>query len=314
VGTRWTTLNPESTKDWAELVNVLGVVDGTEEFYEPADLVEELTEPGVDPARDTVAVWDGEKLVGFGQLRVRDGLTEGRVRAWLGGGVRPEYRGQGIGRRIMDLLEPRAQQVAADRHPGTPVLLSCGGGLDGDPVRPLLEHRGYQLVRYFHLMQRDLPGAVLPAPAAATEPYRPEFAEGLRIAHNDAFSTHFGSSPQSPTEWQSGLESRTFRPDCSVVARAEDGTIESYVMAYRYSDAELYIGRVGTIQAARGRGLARACLLAALHAGIAAGYTDTKLDVDSLNPTGAGALYESVGYRRRKTFAAYDKVLPSLAA
>jgi ribosomal protein S18 acetylase RimI-like enzyme len=291
---------------------MLARADDTQDFYEPADLLEELEEPGVDPRLDTVAVWSGHDLVGFGQLRLRDGLTDGRVRAHLGGGVRPDHRGVGIGRQIMQRLEPRARELAAQRHPGIPVLLSASGGVDGDPVRPMLEHRGYELVRYYHEMERDLPGDPLPEPAVAVLPYDSRFAEGLRIAHNDAFATHFGSSPSSQSEWQSDLSSRTFRPECSVVALGPGGAIEAYVMSYRYIDAHLYIGRVGTIQAARGRGLARACLLAALRAGVAARYSKASLDVDSLNPTGAGALYESVGFRRSRTYAGYNKLVAPL--
>ncbi|HET8601253.1 MAG TPA: hypothetical protein VFL99_13070 [Segeticoccus sp.] len=36
-----------------------------------------------------------------------------------------------------------------------------------------------------------------------------------------------------------------------------------------------------------------------------------ELGVDSQNPTGAGALYESAGFRATKTFAAYAREEPA---
>lgn len=310
----WTTLNPGSVTAWSELTKVIAEADHTDERYPPEDLLEELSEPGVDPELDTVAVWDGTQLVAFGQLRVREGLNVGRVRAYLGGGVHPAHRGQGIGRRILDQLEDRARELARLRHPGIDVILGASGGLDGDPLRPLLEHRGYQVVRYFHQMARALPGERLAQPEVVVDRYEASVADALRQAHNDAFATHFGSVPLSESEWRSDLASRAFRPNCSFVARDAGGEVQGYVMSYSHVEGELYIGRVGTIQAARGRGLARACLLAALHAGAEAGYVRALLDVDSMNPTGAGALYESVGFRRSKTFAVYDKVVPALTS
>lgn len=305
----WTSIDEDAVTAWSELTNLLARVDGTDQFYDPEDLAEELHETGVDPALDLIAVWQSASLIAFGQLRVRAGLAEGRARASLGGGVHPEHRGRGIGRELMDRLERRAIELSSRRHPGIPVTLSAAGGLKGASVRPLLQHRGYRIVRYFHTMQRALPGAPLADAASPVELYRDEFSELSRLAHNEAFETHFGSTPHSPDEWHDGITSRVFRPECSVVIRDDAGAVLAYVMAYCYVPGELYIGRVGTVQRARGRGYARACLLASLRAGVEHGYTKVDLDVDSLNPTGAGALYESVGFHRRKTFAAYDKLV-----
>jgi ribosomal protein S18 acetylase RimI-like enzyme len=327
---RWDRLDAGAAKAWSDLTNLLAEVDGTDEFYDPQDLAEELAESGVDPRKDTWAVRDGEQLIAFGQLRIRDGLNEGRVRAYLGGGVHPDYRGQGIGRQLMDRLEARAMDLSAERHPGVPLCLSVSGGLDSDPVRPMLVHRGYELVRYFHQMERALTGEPLTGEQLTGEPftggphdiapltvevYCAELVEPMLIAHNDAFSTHFGFAPQSPQEWQDGISSRTFRPDCSVVIRdvADRKRVLCYVMAYNYAPGELYIGRVGTIRSARGRGLARAGLLETLRLAIAAGYSKAELDVDSINPSGAGALYESVGFKRTRTTAVFDRPVPARA-
>ena len=52
----WQPLSVETVADWAELTNLLAVVDGTEEFYDADALAEELREPGLDPRLDTTMV------------------------------------------------------------------------------------------------------------------------------------------------------------------------------------------------------------------------------------------------------------------
>jgi len=312
VTTEWTSLDLDSTKAWSELTTVLAEFDGTDEIYGPEELAEELSDSGFDPARDTVAVWEAAELIAFGQLRIPAGLNEGRVRAFIGGGVHPDRRRQGIGAGVMERMERRAFERSAEMHPGVDVKLESAGGIEGSPVRELLEHRGYKIVRYFVEMKRKLPGPVLDQPAVELRSYASELSEAVRIAHNDAFATHWGSTGRAPAEWADQLRSRTFRPRASFVHLDEDRSVDAYVLGYQWLDGELYIGQIGTVQAARGRGLARACLLACLHAATQQGYRTVDLTVDSYNATGAVALYESVGFTPARTVASYTKLVSPL--
>lgn len=304
---RWSNLESESTPAWADLTNLLATVEGTEEFYSAEDLAEELTETGFDPLRDSWAVWDGPDLVAFGQLRIGDELVDGRwCQALLDGGVHPDRRGQGIGTRLMDAMEARARQLAAERHPGAPLRMRAPGRLEGDPVRRLLEHRGYRIARYFTDMQRPLPGEPLGPPDPRVQPYRPEWQEAVRQAHNEAFADHWGSTARTEQAWNDGMTSRSFRPGTSTVCLGPAGEVLAYVLTYQWVDRELYVGQVGTRRSARGQGLARACLGECLRAAAASGEFDqVDLTVDSANPTGAGALYESVGFTAARTMATY---------
>ncbi|WP_165962663.1 GNAT family N-acetyltransferase [Occultella glacieicola] len=307
---RWSTLDTDSVPAWAELTNLLAKVDRTEEYYEAEDLAEELGEPGFDPALDSIAVWDGDTLVAYSQLRVSLALTyEGTARAMIGGGVHPDWRGRGIATRMFDEMEPRGRALAAERHPGEPFELRASGGLESDPVRPLLTGRGYEIVRYFTAMQRPLPGDPLPEVTdPRVVPVTEELAEPLRLAHNEAFASHWGSAPQEPEQWAKGMEARSLRPATSRAAVA-DGEVLAYVITGQWVDRELYISIVGTRPSARGQGLARQVLTASLRAAVATGEYDlVELDVDSINPTGAGRLYESVGFTPVRTTATFAKV------
>jgi ribosomal protein S18 acetylase RimI-like enzyme len=307
----WQPLSVDTVADWAELTNLLAEADGTDEFYEAEALAEELQEPGVDPRLDTLGVWRDGALAGFGQLRVPSGLFEGQARAEIIGGVRPDQRGLGLGRQIMDRMEARALELADQRHPGVPVMLRVPGGIEGASVRPMLERRGYRIVRYYHEMARPIPGVVPQPPQLPVRPYSAELAESVRLAHNDAFSTHWGSIPIDPARWGALVSSRTFRPDCSFLSLDSDGEVQAYVLVSQWVPGEAWVELVGTRQRARGAGLARACLAAAVRAMAEQGYAKACLGVDSQNASGAGALYASLGFELDKVIAHYGRLEPS---
>jgi mycothiol synthase len=306
---RWAPLTEADVAEWAELANLLAEVDRTDETCKPEDLAEELHEAGVDPEHDLIGVRVGGVFAGYGQLRVAMTPVDGQVTAWLGGDVHPDYRGRGLGRQLMDRLEARAATVAAERHPGVEVMLRASGGLEGCPARPMLAHRGYQIVRYYHDMERQLPGEPLPEPALRVSRYRPQLSEATRLAHNDAFSTHWGSSPRTVEQWQDLVGSRTFRPQASYLHLDQAGCVLGYVLVRQWAEGEAWIDLVGTRQQARGRGVARACLTATLRACAEQGYRTAALGVDSNNGQGAGALYSSVGFEVVRTFASYGRLI-----
>jgi mycothiol synthase len=318
----WRTLEDRTVSDWTELVNTLAKADGTEEYYQAEELREELSFAGFDPVRDSVAVWQDGRLVGYGKVLIGDNLgRDGRAAVRIEGGVHPDYRGQRIGRQIMDRLELRGRQLAAERHPGAEVWLGAFGGLPGASVQPMLEHRGFELARYFHHLELPLTGELPSGESAGDDrpeladvrPYRPELAEEVRLAHNEAFAEHWGFTPRSPQQWPELVGSRAFRPDCSFVCLAADGTVDAYVLCGQWAPGELYIELVGTRPRARGRGLARVCVAAALRAGAAEGLTTAALSVDSENGSGAGRLYESMGFTHIRVNAVYRKLVPPLA-
>jgi mycothiol synthase len=308
---QWGPLTEADVADWSRLANLLAEVDRTGEVYEPDDLAEELHEPGIDPEHDLIAVRVDGVLAGYGQLRVGNTLVDGRITAWLTGDVHPDYRGRGIGVQLMQRLEARAELVAAERQPGQQVFLRVSGGVEGCRARPMLEHRGYQIVRYYHDMERQLSDLLAPS-SIQVECYRPELAEPTRLAHNDAFSTHWGSAPRDAEQWQEIVGSRNFRPQVSFVSLAEDGSVLAYVLIRQWVEGEAWIALVGTRQQARGQGLAKACLIASLRACAEQGYRTAALGVDSNNGQGAGALYSSLGFGVIRTFASYGKVIQPL--
>lgn len=319
---RYASLTPATVVPWSVLTNLLAQVDGTDEFYGPDDLAEELEEPGFDPRHDSVSVWDGDLMVGFGQLRLGDGLRDGVAKASIGGGVHPEYRGRGVGREIMDRLEPRACELAAERHPGVPVTADLWTGAEGSSAERLAVARGYAPVRYFTDMRVELPPA---DPAVESDPELPgrvrievfstELGEAVRRAHNEAFADHWGSVPRSRERWEDHLAARSFRPAMSRVVLSTDSSldpderVDAYALCGEWVEGELYVSLVGTRRRARRRGLGLALLGSIVHAASETGYRMVELTVDSESPTGAGRIYERAGFTPVRTSSVYQRRL-----
>lgn len=312
---RWSHLTPDSVEQWAELTNLLAMADRTEEYYEAEDLAEELEEFGFTPETDSWAVWDGELMVGYGQLRVAHNLDdEGRVRCQLGGGVHPDWRGRGIGRELVRRQEERGRELAAERHSGTPYYFRAGGELEGSDARRLLTHMGYAVVRYFNELARPLPGdpVTVPDPAEldGVELLTPtsEHEGGVREAHNAAFVDHWGSTPQSEATWHDYWTGRPPRRQLSTLAIGDDGAVLAYVLVSQWVPRQAYVDLVGTVREARGRGLAAACLSRSIRLAAESGQYDViELGVDSDSPTGATRLYERLGFRLDRVMAAMMK-------
>lgn len=316
---RWLALTEADTAQWSELVTTIAEHDGSSELYSAEDLAEELTFPDVDASRDTLGVRDDATgaLVAFGQIFFRSALIDDQVAAHTSGGVHPNHRGRGIGAELMHRLEERARSGGAERYPGIATCLRSDVGVLVTDARALMAERGFVEDRFFHSMTHDLAGLVdaeRDGASAELRPYQADTdAEAVRDAHTAAFTGHWRSAPWSAAEWASRVgESRTFRPGLSFVRPGAGGSIEGYVICFEYVPNELYIGMLGLRPQGRGRGTGAALLRIALSAGLAAGFERADLDVDSANSTGAGRLYESVGFRTVRSTAAALKRFPPL--
>lgn len=319
---RWHPIHDTDAAAWAELTNHLAVVDGTEEFYDADDRLEELRSHTTNAELDTVAVWDGAQMIGFGTVSVRPNPDrEGRVRVGIDGGVHADHRRRGVGAELMSRLEARGSESAGFQHPGTPFHFDTGGGLSGSSARAFHLGRGYQEARYFNLMGRGLATAdsaetilARPMPEAVTiRAPEPQDEEAVFEAHAAAFADHWGSAPPSRSRWHEQWTSRSTRPEVSRVAVDESGTagtvtVLAYVLCGQWVPRELYVSLVGTIPGARGQGLSSALLAHTIEAAAASGdYDAIDLDVDSDSPTGATRIYERLGFAVKHTTALMRK-------
>jgi ribosomal protein S18 acetylase RimI-like enzyme len=238
------------------------------------------------------------------------------MRYW--GGVHPDWRQRGLGTRLLDWAEDAAVRLHQEHFPGRPLSLS-GSSLTHNPDgAALYAARGYQPVRWFHVMSRDLkaplPAASL-APDVRVAPFSPAVSEDARGIRNEAFADHWGSTETSAEAWEHHVTGSTFRPGFSFVAYAGQEPA-GFVLSEEYEayneqigGRDLFIGLVGTRRAARGRGIASALLIRALAGAREAGFISGSLVVDADSPTGAVGLYERVGFTVKHTSVTQAKSL-----
>ncbi|WP_297344020.1 GNAT family N-acetyltransferase [Amnibacterium sp.] len=281
-----------------------GDVDSVQEIASAIARVEEPGRPGgrvdldqqladVHPAR-TVLAERGGVPTAYGLVFVPGSGSAVR----LPGGVRPDARGAGIGRRLLDWQIAAARAVRAE--PTVPI--SARQPVAAEATARLLARAGFLAERTFLTLRR--PGSpVRPSPLPAglrAVRFGSEYDEPLRLAKNRAFHGHWGSRPEGADAWARHQLGPWLQRDLSRLALTDDGDIAGFVVGWDEGAAadELYIALVGTDPDWRGRGVARALLADVLGASTAAGRPVAVLHVDGESPTSADRLYASVGFGR----------------
>jgi mycothiol synthase len=289
----------------AELTRRAEAYDGVPRVLATEELAQDLDSAHLDLEADTrVALHRGE-LAGWAY--VWNPPAEHRLdRAELIGEVAPEHRGHGVGRTLLGWSLDRARDRLCGRGHALPrfVRVNAYDWLD-DRTR-LYQRLGFDAVRWHDELIRplvDLPTLSVP-PGVTLLPWPDDRDEEIRAVRNAAFADHWGSTVIEPDQWRDFAYGHGARPDLSVVAVDDDtGALVGMCANQAYPEDEAVTGRrdawvanVGTLRAARGRGVASALLVWSLVAFTEAGFSHAVLDVDSENPTGAARLYRNLGF------------------
>jgi ribosomal protein S18 acetylase RimI-like enzyme len=124
-----------------------------------------------------------------------------------------------------------------------------------------------------------------------------------RTAHRlvvESFAEQPSASPPGYDDWAKTREARSAFDWSQLTVLELDGdpvAVREWDTNFVNSDGCGYIGRIGVLPRARGRGLAKYLLLDQFSIDAAAGLNGTLLHVNSSNPTPAVGLYLSVGMR-----------------
>lgn len=312
VDTGGLTFRPGSRDD-LDAVHALAVaaaaVDDPHARPSTADFERMLSTEGMDVARDTVVGVDAEGHVQAYGIVIDVPSRVTAAQAVLEGAVRPDLRGLGIGRRVLAWQIGRARQQLASLDVDLPASIEVDAPFGSAGLR-LAARAGLEPVRNWLDMEvvfdGDAPvGSEVPAlpdgfvvRAATTDDIEP-----LRTAKNDAFRDHWGSQPMVESDWRGFLTTAKSRLDLSRVVVGPDGAVAAFAIVEVDPDGFAARGRsfgyvhwVGVVRAARGSGLAPIVLDAALGAVRADGLSAAVLHVDAENPSGAGRIYERLGF------------------
>jgi ribosomal protein S18 acetylase RimI-like enzyme len=320
---RWSTPTRDDDAAWLDLLAAIEAVDQRGETYEQGDLDDEWRSVWTQPATDAVFAWEGERLVAFGWIKVQRG-TRDRHRIELWGGVRPSHRGQGVGTELLRRQLARAEGIAAHLEPALPVDVRMEAGPRQGEAARLATRHGFAEVRRFLELARgvgpDAPGLpqAVPPQGLALLPWDRGWDESARAAHTEAFADHWGSEPRTQEEWAQWYTGhRAFRADLSFVLVDDAAAVQALVLCAAYPQdwhaepREVWINTVGTRPAWRGRGAARAGLVAVLRAAAEAPerFERAILGVDRDNPTGAVDVYRSLGFEEVRWVATLSRRL-----
>jgi GNAT superfamily N-acetyltransferase len=283
------TVRPFTRDDFPSIAALLAD-DETHLFGRPSrlgvpDVTAWLSES--DLPHDTWLFEEGDSLVALGWVE-----KDEHARGVSVGVVHRDCRGRGLGAQLIERSEDRLRSLGVTR------VHSVGLAADV-AAAPLFEGRGYREVRRFWEMTIELgddpPAAPVLPEGFRLEPFSAEHAGAFHAALEEAFEDHWEFKPTAFGDWWRRQVAKSDH-DPSLWFVVRDG---EEVVAGTRNDPERsgggWIGALGVRREWRGRGLAKALLLASFGEFHRRGQRRVGLGVDSENPTGATKLYESVG-------------------
>lgn len=314
-GLTWRELHRSDAAELLEIELAAEAAEPSEHSIDLAEVHEQLADPGLRLSDGSVGVFQGSRLVGFGVLVVNPPVDTWA--AMLHTVVLPDVRHRGIGREVVRRLLARAAAIHAAEHADLPAQVRVWLAQGRDTAAAFAQQAGFTPQRFFTEMRVDLRSVTLPAPeplpGMEIRRWTPADDDATRLAYNASFADHWGSTPASPERWRNLFaDSSNFRPDFSRLA-VQNGEVVGFVLSDEF-DSETaarghrtgYLDRVGTVRSVRGRGVASALLLHCLHAMRESGCAYAELAVDADSPTGAGRLYQRLGFvehRRNEVWA-----------
>lgn len=277
---------------------------GVAEGYSVEELRDEWS--GLEMDRDTWVVEAPDGMVA-GYACIRD---KRHVRLDVEGYVHPRHQGKGIGTSLVRASEARANEHLPLAPDNAEVALHNWINGKNASACALLEREGYQPVRYFLRMERDLDDVAPPEwPEGVTARAFERGKDERRFyeASEEAMADHWGHVPVDFDDWTKRRMGEMFDPALWFVA--EEGHEPAGVMLGSLSEGIGWVDLLAVRQRWRRRGLGMALLRQAMVTFRDRGVGRMALGVDAASPTGATRLYERAGMHVAQQHATYGKVL-----
>ncbi|MCD4685953.1 MAG: GNAT family N-acetyltransferase, partial [Anaerolineae bacterium] len=297
------------------MTHICGVHDEAEGQLTEERLQHMLSAPHIDAGHDIfVAMNAAGEVAGFGA-----GISlPGSGRAYNAGDVHPDYRGQGLGTRLLREVEALILRRADEENlpAEEPVHINASTRDTRDDAIALFEAEGYTVVRYFFAMRRELATPIEPDPLPEGLEFRPfdleQHGRAVYEAQCEAFRDHWGYTELPFEHWaHSRLDAEQMDHDLWVIAWDGDEiagiSLNSKPNEQHPDYAQVDI--LGVRRAWRRRGLGHALLQHSFHLFQQRGWDQAGLGVDAASNTNAVALYERAGMHVHRRHIAYRKVL-----
>ncbi|WP_432949952.1 GNAT family N-acetyltransferase [Kribbella sp. CA-253562] len=268
-----------------------------------------LRDPAMDLAHGSWLVHDGDKLVGSATAVLQRDRAQVDLDVFAADPAVAEW--------LFDAAIDGAN-TQAGAHALAGVQLHFGQLEQDRAAGRMAAARGFAVKTSIQLMRIDHTTATPPPePPAGVKLRVGAFDEATkRAAHAviaGAFDTQPGAAPRPYDDWVASRESRSAFDWSQLTVAELNGEpvgVRECSDNFRSSDNCNYIGRLGVLPQARGRGLAKFLLRDQFARDAAAGLTGTMLHVDSSNPTPAVGLYLGVGMRPTVVTDIWEKHVP----
>ncbi len=228
----------------------------------------------------------------------------------------PEWRAQGIGTQLLAENELRQRELAATHETDRPRFLGSWTNDRQEAAIALMRSHGYEQVRWFFDMARDLSEPIpdLPMPdGLEVRPVDMDLIRQIWQADVEAFQDHWGGFDSSEGSLQRWLESDSFDPTLWVIAWDGDEVAGGVINGIHPEENEAigiergWLHSVFTRRPWRKRGLATALIARSLELIKERGMAQGVLGVDAANPSGALGLYERIGFSVIERSSAWRK-------
>jgi ribosomal protein S18 acetylase RimI-like enzyme len=273
-------------------------MDRLESFYQ---------RPEMNLEADTLSVLDGEKVIASIGIQP---WHHSKVDIFMD--IMPSYAGQGIGEYLMEWAEQRAIQEIALAEPDVRVYLSSGTSAKNTTQVQLYQKYGYQYVRSFWRMKRELNEQPEPAEWSEGITVRsasPDMLYAVYEADEEAFKDHWGYIAVSYEQWKRWMIDREdFNPDLWFLAMDGEQIAGFALCGTRHGD-EGWINVLGVRRPWRKRGVGLALLRHSFAELYKRGLPAAYLGVDAQSLTGAVRLYERAGMHVFQKFSRFEKEL-----
>ena len=248
---------------------------------EPEDIEGDWARPSFDLARDSVGVFDGNRLVGAAEVT--------RAGARAEGAVLPSDRGRGIGSWLAAWTEQRATELGSSQvGQVTP---------QGTLPQRLLLGRGYRVGHTSWVLElpegREIPDRPLPAGYGLATGDTAQREQEAYAVIQDAFDEWEGRAREPFEDWAATTVRRPGAQSWQLRVVEHDGSVVAASFTILDSQGSGYVHQLAVERRHRGRGLAQALLADAFSRARDRGATRSELSTDSR--TGALDLYLKVG-------------------
>ncbi len=332
-----------------EILNAESAADGVDEYVTADEVAAELAHATEeDPARTLVIAEIDGRPVAFARRGWRDRgvFVAYEHTGFVHPAIRRRGLGRALLRHqaaaLRDLAAAHATQesaAAASDGPGADAAAPADAAPTAPSAAPadrvlfswsdtrrtgamaLLESEGYAPVRWYLDLERpsldDLPVAALPPGIVMRAPDRSDEAllRAALVAEDEAFRDHWGHHAMTEDDAGAVLAEPDLDPSLWRLAWDGDaiaGVIRAIVYAEenaRLGHRRVWIDRLSVRRPWRGRGIARALMIAVMADARERELTSAWLGVDTDNTTGALGLYERLGFERRSAVMACTKAV-----